>query len=429
MDSRRGRGRGPNDWGAEDWPGSDWERDERTPPRRTTGTGERARDARAPRGEVDIDADLGRVVDDPLFDALPGGVPVRETIRVGGRRAVGPMTGRRAPAGMALGQKILLWLGFAGVAAVSFAAGLVVGASGGIELPALPFLRPKAPETVAMKPLGPGEANQPAEGVITFSDHGQVPPKVEEGAEPSAKTKPAPPDTPVEMKEAKPPAAAKAEAKPAPKRAAEQKAEPARRASAEKGAAGSEKEGSDMTFYDTATGKREVPGLAAPSESEDSEAGPAKPQAAAPVGDAGAPLGADILARHRAGQAAPPPPAPSHEATAPSNTSGGEAAGVPSGAELLARHHAAPAGENVAPPPSGTYAVQVATVSDRTEARALAERLAAKGFDVRIDSLAGAAGTTLYVVRVGRYASEQEAQRDLDRLKSEPDAHPFIKVN
>jgi cell division septation protein DedD len=271
-----------------------------------------------------------------------------------------------------------------------------------------------------VKPLGGEEANQPAEGVIAFSNHGQVPPKVEEGAEPPAKPKPTSelPAAPVQAKEGKPPA--EAQAKGAPKPPTEREAEPARRASAEKGSAGPEKEGSEMTFYDTATGKREVPGLGAPSGSEDSEAGPAKPEETAPAAEAsGPPLGADLLARHRAEKAAPPPDA-----------SSGEAKGAPSGAELLARHRAAPSGGNVAaPPPSNTYAVQVATMADRAAARALAERLAAKGFDVRIDSLTGATGTTLYVVRVGRYASEQEAQRDLDRLENEPDTRPFIKMN
>ncbi len=428
MESKRGRGRGSDDWGGEDWPGSDWERDERTPSGRVTGPGGRPRDRPAPRGEVEIDGDLGRVVDDPLFDALPGGVPVRESIRVGGRRGIGAMTGRRAPWGMSLGQKILLWIGFAGVAAASFAAGLVVGASGGMELPGLAFLRPKESETVAMKPLGVEETSQSEEGVIAFSDHGQVPPKLDEGAEaPSAKSEPAPAQTvSTEAKEAKPP---KAE-KPAPKPTAEKKLEQVPQAATEKPANGSEKESTDMTFYDTATGQREVPGLVAPSEPVDSEAGP---ETVEPAGDAGAaPLGADVLARRRAEQAAPPPPARAPEATAPLNTREGETEGTPSGAELLARHratHALPADESAAPPTSNIYSVQVATLADRSAARSLAERLSRKGFDVRIDSLSGATGTTLYVIRVGRYGSEAQAQQDLDRLKDEPDTHPFVKMN
>jgi len=255
-----------------------------------------------------------------------------------------------------------------------------------------------------------------------------VPPKLDEGAEaPSAKSEPAPAQTvSTEAKEAKPP---KAE-KPAPKPTAEKKLEQVPQAATEKPANGSEKESTDMTFYDTATGQREVPGLVAPSEPVDSEAGP---ETVEPAGDAGAaPLGADVLARRRAEQAAPPPPARAPEAAAPLNTREGETEGTPSGAELLARHratHALPADESAAPPTSNIYSVQVATLADRSAARSLAERLSRKGFDVRIDSLSGATGTTLYVIRVGRYGSEAQAQQDLDRLKDEPDTHPFVKMN
>jgi len=464
----RRSGGGPEDWSEEEWPEMDWEREERRSRPAPPPAGDRTR-ARGTQGAgKEIDPDLSRVMDDPMFNALPGGVPLPER----GRPAMrGPQrfSMRRHPAGLSAGQKILLWFGFALVAGVSFAAGLLVGVSGDREFfPWLPGGGAQRTEAIVEKPLDSGAApDASGEGVIAFSDHGRVPPKPEEGAESLPQEKAAP----------------KAETKPttAPAPAAEKK--PTAHAP-EKKAAAARAPSDEMTFYDTATGRREVPGLAAEgSGGGDSEAAPEVPpevpsearadsknaaradsESAVPSGaradaesaipsearagdmnaaaesageaTADAPLGADVLAQRRAAQAQT------------SSTAGGEdmnaapAEGLPSGAEILARRRAEAAARTDAAPaetqpgevsagapraPSGQYTVQVATLTSSEEARGLAERLTSKGFDVRVDSLAGAGGTTLYRVRVGRYADERAAQRALDRIREEPGATPFIK--
>jgi len=449
----RRSGGGPEDWSEEEWPEMDWEREERRSRPSPPPAGDRTRARETQGAGKEIDPDLSRVINDPMFNALPGGVPLPER----GRQR---FSMRRHPAGLSAGQKILLWFGFALVAGVSFAAGLLVGASGDREFfPWLPGAGAPRTEAIVEKPLDSGAApDASGEGVIAFSDHGRVPPKPEEGAEPLSQEKAAP----------------KAEAKPgtasAQAPAAEKK--PAAPAPEKKAAAAARAPSGEMTFYDTATGRREVPGLAAEgSGGGDSEAAPEVPPevprearadsesaaradsdnavpSGARAGDMNAasesagettvdaPLGADVLAQRRAAQAQTP------------STSSGEdmnaapAEGLPSGAEILARRRAEATARTGAAPaetqpgevsagtpraPSGLYTVQVATLTSSEEARGLAERLTSKGFDVRVDRLSGAGGTTLYRVRVGRYADERAAQRALDRIREEPGATPFIK--
>jgi cell division protein FtsN len=374
------------------------------------------------------------VVDDPMFDALPGGVPIAES-RTAWNRRRDPMSARLAarrpqPAGMSAGQKLLLVVAFAGVAAVAFGAGLLIGASGG-KLPwastSVPAGAPGA-EPVDEK-LAESAPSDSAEGIITFSDRGDVPPKVEDEEAP-----PEPADTEAKAE------GARAAARPAPAAEAGAGKEPAaakKTARAEEADSGKKAE---MTFYDTATGKREVPGLDAEgtrsgdSEAPDEAAADGPPETENPPAraenpsapDEEAPLGADVLARRRAAESDEPP------VSAPA-----EPEGAPSGADLLARRRAeqanVPEGEPVQPaeapaPVPGTYTVQVATLTSRAEAQALAERLSSKGFDVRLDSLSGASGATLYRVRVGRYQDERSAERDLDRIREEPGTSPFVKA-
>ncbi len=445
----RRSGGGPEDWSEDDWQGGDWERPERPRPTAPRGT-ERVR-PRAPQADrEDVDADLSRVMDDPMFDALPGGVPLRDRGRPGMR---GPdrLSARRERSGLSAGQWVLLFFAIALVAGVSFAAGLLMGASGDrTQLAWIPGFGTRAAETItADKPADAYVASDaPAEGVITFSEHGRVPPKTEEGSEPSAEEKAraeaasrprkgedtgAGPEKKAEAAAPEAPIEAKAGRGDAPAGTPE----PARKAA---GAKPSE----EMTFYDTATGKREVPGLDAEGTAEaDSEAvaEPAPSEQGVPgeartgeqaVAGADGPLGADVLARRRAEQAEPPPP-PDPAAGAGAQEATPE--GPPSGAELLARRRAESVPGNAelpaateAAPAAGSYTVQVATLTSSEEARGLAERLAAKGFRARVDTLAGAGGSTLYRVRVGRYGDERSAQRDLDRIREEPGTSPFIKM-
>jgi hypothetical protein len=58
----------------------------------------------------------------------------------------------------------------------------------------------------------------------------------------------------------------------------------------------------------------------------------------------------------------------------------------------------------------------------------LADRLTAKGYDARVVPLTRAGTATLYRVRVGRYATEEAARRDLESLRPEPGTHPYIRL-
>jgi len=459
----RRSGGGPEGWSEEEWPEMDWEREERRSRPVPPPAGDRTRARGTPGAGEGIDPDLSRVMDDPMFNALPGGVPLPERGRPAVRGQERFSMGRR-PTGLSAGQKILLWFGFALVAGVSFATGLLVGASGDREFfPWLPGGGVRRTEAIIEKPLDSGATpDASGEGVIAFSDHGRVPPKPEEGAEPLPQEK------------AVPKAEAKPETAPAQTPAAEIK--PVAPVPEKKAAAAARAPSDEMTFYDTATGRREVPGLAAEgSGGGDSEAAPEVPSAAradsdnavpsgaradsdnavnavpsgARAGDMNAaaesageatvdaPLGADMLAQRRAAQAQTPGTASGEDVNA------APAEGLPSGAEILARRRAEAAARTDAAPaetppgeasagapraPSGQYTVQVATLTSSEEARGLAERLTSKGFDVRVDSLSGVGGTTLYRVRVGRYADERAAQRALDRIREEPGATPFIKA-
>ncbi len=455
----RRSGGGSEDWSEEEWPAGDWEREEPRARPAAPRPPERARPRPSRAVGEEIDTDLSRVMDDPMFNALPGGVPLSGRARPGLR---GPerLSARRERGGMSAGQTVLLLFAIALVAGVSFAAGLVVGASGDRTLLSwIPGFGAAGTETVtAAKPLDAGMAAEaPAEGVITFSEHGRVPPRVEEGAEPlpeektppKAAAKPegrgdteAPPEKPEQTE-------ASAESSPKPQAAPSAAPVPEAGRNAAEGAPSDQ-----MTFYDTATGKREAPGLAAErtgtGDSDaraDSESAGAAGTNAAPAGEAAAeaPLGADVLARRRAEQTAPPPPEPvARPVEAPAGAGDMNAApveGTPSGAEILARRRAetaegttgVPAPQDAAPAEepratAGTFTVQVATLASGEEARGLVERLAAKGFRARIDTLTGTGGVMLYRVRVGRYGDERAAQQDLDRIKQEPGTTPFIKA-
>ena len=87
-----------------------------------------------------------------------------------------------------------------------------------------------------------------------------------------------------------------------------------------------------------------------------------------------------------------------------------------------------------APAPAGTattleagtgFTVQVTVVGDRAKADALVRRLMQKGFPAYVASPAAGA-TTLFRVRVGRYAERPEAERIARRLEQEEQFKPWI---
>jgi cell division septation protein DedD len=99
---------------------------------------------------------------------------------------------------------------------------------------------------------------------------------------------------------------------------------------------------------------------------------------------------------------------------------------------------AAPAPEKAAPPPvpapsatSGTetsdkgYAVQIAAVNARSEADAMAKRLASKGYSAYV--LSPASGTPpVYRVRVGKFPTKREAETVAAKLQKEEQLKPWV---
>jgi hypothetical protein len=461
MEGSRGRGRGPDDWNAADWPDPDWEGKESPSPERKPPIENRT-PSREPGTDAgpEVEADLGKVIDDPLFNAFPTQRGAREGASPGLPRPRAPQPPRRT--GLSLGQKFLLWVAFAVGTGLSFGAGLVVGASGGLELPGWPVLEiliPERPTQETLEALGPEPS---AEGVIAFGDRGRVPSKIEEGLGPLEENRPpadkaaegpgvegarAPsrPEAAAPPAEAAKPAAAPprtepkpvpqepeavAEAEPPPKEPVLAAKEGEAKAESEPGAdreakrePAAEEPASEMTFYDTTTEKREVPGLEGTVASPGGKPERAQPRAAEAPSEA--PAGSDILSRRRQeGAARAPSPEPRPEEGAP-----------PSGAALLAQRRGAQAASRPGLPMAGrgddassSFTVQVTTVSDSAAAQALVNRLKAKGYDARVDPLRQPGTATLYRVRVGRYATEEAARRDLERLRPEPGTHPFIRL-
>ncbi|MBI4715752.1 MAG: SPOR domain-containing protein [Nitrospirae bacterium] len=82
---------------------------------------------------------------------------------------------------------------------------------------------------------------------------------------------------------------------------------------------------------------------------------------------------------------------------------------------------AAPSGKggNDGKPPRGEFTVQVAALKDRGGAEELIHSLKNKGHEAYILDLPDRERGTLYRVRVGHYASRQEAQRGAERLMKE----------
>jgi cell division septation protein DedD len=105
---------------------------------------------------------------------------------------------------------------------------------------------------------------------------------------------------------------------------------------------------------------------------------------------------------------------PSGKSAAPQRT-----AASPPAAKEAAR--AAATGE-----PQGTgYAVQIAALNIRSEADAIAKRLAAKGYAAYV--LSPAAGTPqIYRVRIGKFGSRREAETIATKLEKEEQFKPWV---
>jgi cell division septation protein DedD len=77
-------------------------------------------------------------------------------------------------------------------------------------------------------------------------------------------------------------------------------------------------------------------------------------------------------------------------------------------------------------PRSGTWAVQVVALTDRSAANAVVQRLAGKGYPAFLVSPQAGAPVQNYKVQVGRYADRAEAEQIKNRLKKEEQFEPWI---
>jgi septal ring-binding cell division protein DamX len=85
----------------------------------------------------------------------------------------------------------------------------------------------------------------------------------------------------------------------------------------------------------------------------------------------------------------------------------------------------APARADMGPTDPGTFAVQVAALRERSEADAIAKRLAGKGYAAYV--LVPAVGATpVYKVQVGRFKNRQDAEKTAARLKKEEQFSPWV---
>ena len=78
-----------------------------------------------------------------------------------------------------------------------------------------------------------------------------------------------------------------------------------------------------------------------------------------------------------------------------------------------------------AAPEKGAFTVQVAAVSQRSEADTIARRLGSKGYDAYVQSPAAGA-PRVFRVRVGRYADRRHAEAVAARLQKEEQFKPWI---
>lgn len=79
---------------------------------------------------------------------------------------------------------------------------------------------------------------------------------------------------------------------------------------------------------------------------------------------------------------------------------------------------------SLAEPPGSGFVVQVMAVNTRSEADAIAKRLAAKGYPTFVTTTG--VGRVAYRVRVGKYDTQREADAVSARLKKEEQFNPWV---
>lgn len=117
--------------------------------------------------------------------------------------------------------------------------------------------------------------------------------------------------------------------------------------------------------------------------------------------------------------AAPTTPAPS-PAPAAKN---GAAPKTPAKASATPAKDPATADAAAAPPPGSGYAVQIAAVNVRSEADAIAKRLASKGYQAYVSSNGTPA---IYRVRIGTFKTRREAETMAAKLQKEEQFKPWV---
>jgi cell division septation protein DedD len=78
-----------------------------------------------------------------------------------------------------------------------------------------------------------------------------------------------------------------------------------------------------------------------------------------------------------------------------------------------------------AEPPGPGFAVQIAAMSERTEAENIVQKLAGKGYSAYV-LMPQAGGAGVYRVRVGKFKTRREAETIASRLEKEEQFKPWI---
>lgn len=202
------------------------------------------------------------------------------------------------------------------------------------------------------------------------------------------------------------------------------------------------KTGDEFTFYDTlvptghadATPLRPKAGPLRPGEQKptppatspkagDAPQGTGKVQVASKTasskpgpGEQAKPTAAKPVAPLRAKSATGSPSKP--RAAASAGASSGTPAKAPaSGAKTgTAQSRTTAARATASPPKSGAFTVEATSTRDRSEAEAMRVNLARRGFDATVQAVPRDGGTW-YRLRVGRYASAEQAEQVMRRLR------------
>lgn len=122
-------------------------------------------------------------------------------------------------------------------------------------------------------------------------------------------------------------------------------------------------------------------------------------------------------------KAEPAQPAPVVE-KAPASRGRAKAPAAPAAPAKAAADRPTPAPGDTAEPAGSGFAVQVAALNVRGEADAIARRLIEKGYAAYV--VAPANGTSMFRVRVGKFASRREAEGVAARLQKEEQFKPWI---